>query len=118
MFSGKECTPNDEFVKRNTCSKLLTRGASDGNPRSPSIAWVSADASALSLANTRAGAVCASAGALSISERSRDDALLQEVQLELRQGQLSERNHAFLHGEPTDVVGSWENEAQIGRAHV
>ena len=43
---------------------------------------------------------------LNISERC-DDAWLQEVQAELRCGNLSERNHAFLHGLPTSVPGSW-----------
>jgi len=43
------------------------------------------------------------------SERCRDDPWLQEVQLELRGGKLSKDNHAFLHGEPTTVCGSWTN---------
>ena len=41
------------------------------------------------------------------SERCRDDAWLQEVQLEMREGKLSSSNHAFLHGSPTTVCGSW-----------
>ena len=32
---------------------------------------------------------------------------LQELQGELRVGRLSEDNHAFLHGRPTSVPGSW-----------
>jgi hypothetical protein len=36
-----------------------------------------------------------------------DDEWLREVQTEIREGCLSERNHAFLHGLPTDVAGSW-----------
>ena len=43
------------------------------------------------------------------SERCREDAWLQEVQLELRQGRLSENSHNFLHGSPTKVCGSWTN---------
>lgn len=39
-----------------------------------------------------------------------DDVWLREVQAELRSGNLSEHNHAFLHGMPTDVPGSWVNE--------
>ena len=35
------------------------------------------------------------------------DAWLTEVQTELRHGQLSDNNHAFLHGGPTTVPGSW-----------
>ena len=35
------------------------------------------------------------------------DAWLTEVQTELRHGQLSDNNHAFLHGAPTTVPGSW-----------
>ena len=35
------------------------------------------------------------------------DAWLTEVQTELRHGQLSDNNHAFLHGQPTTVPGSW-----------
>ena len=38
-----------------------------------------------------------------------DDAWLKEVQEELRNGRLSKNNHAFLHGLPTSVPGSWEN---------
>ena len=47
------------------------------------------------------------------SERCRDDAWLQEVQLELRQGRLSENSHAFLHGQATTVCGSWTNGVAI-----
>ena len=36
-----------------------------------------------------------------------DDEWLQEVQKEMRQGSLSADNHAFLHGLPTSVPGSW-----------
>ena len=36
-----------------------------------------------------------------------DDAWLQEVQHEFRMGQLAEDTHAFLHGLPTTVPGSW-----------
>ena len=35
------------------------------------------------------------------------DAWLREVQQQLRHGQLSDDNHAFLHGLPTHVPGSW-----------
>ena len=35
------------------------------------------------------------------------DVWLQELQAELRVGRLSEDNHAFLHGRPTRVPGSW-----------
>eukprot|EP00435_Cladocopium_sp_Y103_P058343 s631_g20.t1 len=35
------------------------------------------------------------------------DMWLTEVQEELRRGQLSNNNHAFLHGAPTTVPGSW-----------
>ena len=40
------------------------------------------------------------------SERTAD-AWLTEVQQQLRYGQLSDDNHAFLHGYPTSVPGSW-----------
>ena len=43
------------------------------------------------------------------SERCREDPWLQEIQLELREGRLSENAHAFLHGQPTTVCGSWTN---------
>ena len=36
-----------------------------------------------------------------------DDAWLRSVQLEFREGRLSEDNHAFLHGKDTSVPGSW-----------
>ena len=36
---------------------------------------------------------------------------MQEVQLELREGRLSENSHAFLHGAATTVTGSWTNGA-------
>ena len=36
-----------------------------------------------------------------------DDVWLREVQGEVRVGALSADNHAFLHGKPTDVPGSW-----------
>ena len=50
------------------------------------------------------------------SERCRKDPWLQEVQLELRQGRLSENSHAFLHGTATTVTGSWTNGvASCGR---
>ena len=45
------------------------------------------------------------------SERCRKDPWLQEVQLELREGRLSENSHSFLHGEATSVCGSWTNGA-------
>jgi len=45
------------------------------------------------------------------SERCREDAWLQEVQVEIREGRLSENNHAFLHGRETTVCGSWTNGA-------
>ena len=35
------------------------------------------------------------------------DVWLQDLQAELRVGHLSEDNHAFLHGRPTKVPGSW-----------
>ena len=35
--------------------------------------------------------------------------MLQEVQLEMREGKLSSSNHAFLHGSPTTVCGTWLN---------
>ena len=35
------------------------------------------------------------------------DAWLTSVQMELREGKLSRNNHAFLHGHPTTVPGSW-----------
>ena len=38
-----------------------------------------------------------------------DDPWLQEVQEEIRCGKLSVDNHAFLHGKPTSVPGSWCN---------
>ena len=38
-----------------------------------------------------------------------DDEWLKEVQAEIRTGQLSENNHAFLHGKATVVPGSWCN---------
>ncbi len=43
------------------------------------------------------------------SERCREDPWLQEVQLELREGRLSEDSHGFLHGQVTRVCGSWTN---------
>ena len=43
------------------------------------------------------------------SERCRDDAWLQQVQLELRAGKLSLDSHAFLHGQQTTVCGSYTN---------
>jgi len=46
---------------------------------------------------------------LTESERCREDAWLQEVQLEIRQGRLSSNSHAFLHGGQTTVCGSWTN---------
>ena len=39
-------------------------------------------------------------------ERTQDK-WLQELQAELRIGRLSQANHAFLHGQPTPVPGSW-----------
>ena len=39
------------------------------------------------------------------------DVWLQELQSELRHGRLSEDNHAFLHGKPTKVCGSWSTTA-------
>ena len=36
-----------------------------------------------------------------------DDPWLQSVQQEIREGRLSEDNHAFLHGQATTVPGSW-----------
>ena len=50
---------------------------------------------------------------LAESERCREDAWLQEVQLELREGRLCENSHAFLHGEATTVCGSWTNGVAI-----
>ena len=49
------------------------------------------------------------------SERCRKDPWLQEVQLELREGRLSENSHSFLHGEATTVCGSWTNGAAACR---
>ncbi len=50
------------------------------------------------------------------SERCREDLWLQEVQLELRDGRLSQDNHAFLHGKATRVCGSWtDGKAVCGR---
>ena len=49
------------------------------------------------------------------SERCKNDPWLQEVQLEMRQGTLSQDNHVFLHVLPTSVPGSWAlGEAQCG----
>jgi hypothetical protein len=54
---------------------------------------------------------------LTESERCREDPWLQEVQLELREGRLSENSHAFLHGAATTVTGSWTNRvASCGKA--
>ena len=51
------------------------------------------------------------------SERCREDGWLQEVQLELREGRLSQDSHAFLHGDATSVCGSWTNgKAACGNA--
>ena len=51
------------------------------------------------------------------SERCREDAWLQEVQIEIREGRLSQNSHAFLHGHETTVCGSWTNgEAVCGSA--
>ena len=36
-----------------------------------------------------------------------DDAWLQHVQDQIRHGELSATNHAFMHGKPTKVAGSW-----------
>ena len=47
------------------------------------------------------------------SERCREDPWLQEVQLELREGRLSEDSHAFLHGMPTTVSGSWTDGVAV-----
>ena len=47
------------------------------------------------------------------SERCREDPWLQEVQLELREGRLAEDSHAFLHGAPTTVCGSWTNRVAV-----
>jgi hypothetical protein len=44
------------------------------------------------------------------SERCKDDPWLQEIQLEIRGGNLSRDNHAFLHGQATSVTGSWTNK--------
>ena len=47
------------------------------------------------------------------------DVWLQELQAELRHGRLSEDNHAFLHGKPTKVCGSWSTttaQATCGQA--
>eukprot|EP00438_Fugacium_kawagutii_P000590 Skav236162 [mRNA] locus=scaffold298:50225:52879:+ [translate_table: standard] len=41
-------------------------------------------------------------------ERTRD-VWLSELQEQLRAGQLTDDNHAFLHGNPTTVPGSWTN---------
>ena len=54
---------------------------------------------------------------LKVSERARTDPWLQEVQQEIREGRLSENAHAFLHGAPTTVCGSWvQNHATCGNA--
>ena len=46
-----------------------------------------------------------------------DDAWLREVQEEVRQGDLSVNNHAFLHGQATTVPGSWVNgDVECGKA--
>ena len=44
-------------------------------------------------------------------ERTRDP-WLQDVQAELRRGQLSQENFDFMHGRPTKVPGSWSQSAQ------
>ena len=48
---------------------------------------------------------------LNESERCREDPWLQAVQLELREGRLSEDSHNFLHGQNTTVCGSWTDGA-------
>ena len=48
---------------------------------------------------------------LNESERCREDPWLQAVQLEFREGKLSEDSHNFLHGKDTTVCGSWTNGA-------
>lgn len=51
-------------------------------------------------------------------ERTQDK-WLQELQAELRIGGLSKDNHAFLHGQPTQVPGSWlisEQRATCGKS--
>lgn len=54
---------------------------------------------------------------LTESERCREDPWLQEVQLELREGRLTRNTHAFLHGLPTTVCGSWTcHKAACGNA--
>ncbi len=46
-----------------------------------------------------------------------DDPWLQEVQEEIRAGELSDGNYAFLHGEPTVFPGSWaKGRAQCGKS--
>ena len=55
---------------------------------------------------------------LTCCERTQDG-WLQELQAELRHGRLSEDNHAFLHGKPTKVCGSWSTataQASCGQA--
>ena len=45
------------------------------------------------------------------------DLWLQEVQAQIRVGNLDADSHAFLHGEPTSVPGSWlQNDVQCGSA--
>ena len=43
---------------------------------------------------------------LTTCERTRD-AWLTQVQNEFRRGELTDDSHAFLHGRPTSVPGSW-----------
>ena len=43
-------------------------------------------------------------------ERVKDDEWLKELQEQFRYSQLSNNNHAFLHGQPTTVPGSWTRE--------
>ena len=44
-------------------------------------------------------------------ERVKDDEWLKELQEQFRYSRLTEDNHAFLHGRPTAVPGSWTREA-------
>ena len=44
-------------------------------------------------------------------ERVKDDEWLKELQEQFRYSRLTDDNHAFLHGRPTAVPGSWTREA-------
>ena len=47
-------------------------------------------------------------------ERAQDE-WLRQVQEEFRHGTLSASTHAFLHGRPTDVTGSWQGARSLWR---